>query len=149
MGDLIGLMSVILLFGSIPAIIIYIARSRHLERVKLIDRGEYTAFSRLDVQSPPLPGRFALFFGLIFIGLGLAGIIYFIVLGIDEEEAFFFALASLVVGGAMLLYYRMLAPLREKASLAYDKQLELMEVNGKRAAAAVKGAEVPQIPNQD
>ena len=68
------LVSVILIFGTIPAIVIYIARSRHLERMKLIERGEYNTFGNLDVQSPPLPGRFALFFALIFIGLGIAGL---------------------------------------------------------------------------
>ena len=140
MDDLIGLFAVILIFGTLPVIVIFIARSRHTERMKLIDKGEYTAFSRLDVQSPPLPGRYSLFWGLVVIGLGVAGIIYFIVLGIDDEENFFFSLAGIVVGGAMLLYYRMLAPLREKATRAYDTQLALMEANGKRAAAIAESA---------
>ena len=140
MDDLIGLFAVILIFGTLPVIVIFIARSRHKERMKLIDRGEYSAFSRLDVQSPPHPGRYALFSGLVIIGLGVAGIIFFIVMGIDDGEDFFMALASLVVGGAMMLYYRMLAPLREKATKAYDTQLALMEANGKRAAAIAESA---------
>jgi len=140
MEDLIPIVGIIFTFGAATAIILYIARSRHTERMKLIDKGEYTAFSRLDVQSPPLPGRYSLFWGLVIIGLGVAGIIYFIVLGIDDEENFFFSLAGIVVGGAMLLYYRMLAPLREKATRAYDTQLALMEANGKRAAAIAESA---------
>ena len=148
MDELTGLFAVILMLCAIPAIIIYIARGRHNERMKLIERGEYATFGRLDVQSPPHPGRQALFWGLVVIGLGVAGIIYFIVLGIDDEEMFFFSLAGLVVGGAMLLYYRMLAPLREKASQAYDTQLALLEANGKRAAAAVK-AEEPKAEAQE
>lgn len=144
MGELIPMVG----FIAAAAIIIFIARNRHNERMELINKGEYSAFSRLDVQSPPLPGRNALFWGLVAIGLGVAGIIYFIVLGIDDEESFFFALAGLVVGGAMLLYYRMLASLREKATKAYDTQLALLEANGKRAAAAVK-AEEPKAEAQE
>ncbi len=136
-GALIGLFAVVLSLGAPTVIIIYIARSRHNERMKLIERGEYATFGRLDVQSPPHPGRHALFWGLVVIGLGVAGLIYFIVLGIDDEEMFFFSLAGLVVGGAMLLYYRMLAPLREKAAKAYDTQLALLEANGKKRAAAI------------
>ena len=137
MGELIPMVG----FIAVAAIIIFIAGVRHKERMELINKREYSAFSRLDVQSPPLPGRNALFYGLVIIGLGVAGIIYFIVLGIDDEEMFFFALAALVVGGAMLLYYRMLAPLRVKATKAYDTQLALMEANGKRAAAIVESTE--------
>jgi len=141
MDELIGLFAVILIFGSIPVIVIYIARSRHQERMKLIERGEYQTFGRLDVQSPPLPGRHALFWGLVVLALGVAGIIFFIVMGIEDGDEFFLALASLIVGGAMLLYYRLLAPLREKAQKAYDTQLALMEANGKRVVPAAKGAE--------
>lgn len=141
MDDLIGLVAIVLIFGSIPAIIIYISRSRHNERMKLIERGEYTSIGRLDVQSPPLPGRYAMFWGLVILALGLAGIIFFIILGIDSEWSFFFSLAGLVVGGAMLLYYRLLAPLREKAQKAYDTQLALLEANGKRAVPVAEGAE--------
>ena len=137
MGELIPMVG----FIAIAAIIIFIARNRHKERMELITKGEYSAFSRLDVQSPPLPGRNALFYGLVIIGLGVAGIIYFIVMGIDDGDEFFMALAALVVGGAMLLYYRMLATLREKATKAYDTQLALMEANGKRAAAIVESTE--------
>ena len=145
MGEVIGLFSVVLIFGMIPTIVIFIARSRHKERMELIAKGEYSAFSRLDIQSPPLPGRNALFWGLVAIGLGLAGIIFFIVMGIDDGDEFFLALASLVVGGAMLLYYRMLAPLREKASEAYDTQLALMKANGNRTAAVAKSTEEQQV----
>jgi Domain of unknown function (DUF6249) len=141
MSEFIGLIAVVLIFGTIPAVVIYITRSRHLERVKLIERGEYATFGNLDVQSPPLPGRYALFFGLIIIGLGLAGIIFFMFMGIDDGEEFYLALASFVVGGAMLLYYRLLAPLREKAAQAYDTQLALMQANGKAALPAAKDTE--------
>ena len=87
MGELIPMVG----FIAVAAIIIFIAGVRHKERMELINKGEYSAFSRLDVQSPPLPGRNALFWGLVIVGLGVAGIIYFIVLGIDDEDMFFFS----------------------------------------------------------
>ncbi|MFC1614216.1 DUF6249 domain-containing protein [Gemmatimonadota bacterium] len=141
MSEFIGLIAVVLIFGTIPAVVIYIVRSRHNERMQLIERGEYSSFSRLDVQSPPHPGRYALLFSLIFIGLGLAGIIYFMVMGIDDGFPFYASLVFLVVGGAILLYYRLLAPLREKASQAYDTQLAMMQANGKAALPATKDTE--------
>ncbi|MEA2064616.1 MAG: DUF6249 domain-containing protein [Gemmatimonadota bacterium] len=137
MAVLVPIIGTIAVFGVPGAIIIYIIYSRHQQRMELIRTGNISSLTKPDVQSPPHPGRQALLWGLVFVGLGLAGLITYVVappLPYDRE-VIFFPLAGIVMGGAMLLYYRLLAPLREKAARAYETQLAILEEKTRQEAA--------------
>jgi hypothetical protein len=120
------------------AVIVYIVVStRHKERMELIHRG-------INPNRPETPstGTKSLLWGMIFAALGLAGIIYFIVLGrIEDSDMLFFAIAGFVAGGALLLYHKLTAPQRERAMNLYEKHLEAMSAKV-QSAATVKSEEV-------
>ena len=85
--------------------------------------------SARDMTKPALPGGAALGSGLIISALGIAGMIGALILSFaGKAEAALYMLICfvpvLLIGCALLLYYRMLAPLRAKAEKAYDLQLE-------------------------
>ena len=63
-------MEVFIVFGSIAAVIIYLASRRHNERMELIRKGLTT--EELDIRTAPKHSSRALFCGLFAISIGLA-----------------------------------------------------------------------------
>ncbi len=122
---------------AIPAILVFIfyikSRNRHRERMEMIRRGMVeSGYDDLSVAKPPLPGGAALVSGLLITALGIAGLIAALILSFTEQaEAtpylLMWVFPVIFSGGALLLYYRMLAPLRDKAQKAYDLQLKALE----------------------
>lgn len=97
------------------------------ERMEKIEKG--LVDSERDMTKPALPGGAVLGSGLIISALGIAGMIGALILSFaGKAEAALYMLICfvpvLLIGCALLLYYRMLAPLRAKAEKAYDLQLE-------------------------
>lgn len=132
-----GLSSGVTLMTIIAIILVFVfyvkSRNRHRERMELIRRGLVeSGYDDLNVARPPLPGGAALVAGLLITATGIAGLISVLILTSTEQaDAAPFLLMWVVpvifVGGALLLYYRMLAPLRDKAKKAYDLQLEALQ----------------------
>jgi hypothetical protein len=117
-------------FALAIAIVYVVITTRHKERMELIHRG-------INPNRPEAPstGTKSLLWGMIFVALGLAGVICFIILGrIEEPAMLYFAVAGLVTGGAMLLYHKMTAPQRERAMKLYEKHLEAMSAKIQSAA---------------
>ncbi|HUU28115.1 MAG TPA: hypothetical protein VM123_09905 [archaeon] len=111
----------LIVFGAIALIVYVVVSRRHAERMELIRQGINPLKPAV---ATPSTGSRSMLFGLIFIALGLSGIIYFIVMGeIDDPENLFFAIAGLVTGGAMIFYYWYTTPQRKKALELYEKQL--------------------------
>ena len=121
MHDLIPIVAIVFTFG-LPGFIVWaVVSRRHRERVELIKQGVNPDSNTLNLS---FPGSGALKWGLIFLAVGLAGIIYAIVLGeIGDEELFFFAIAAVMIGIALLVYYRMSAEQRIRAREIQERLL--------------------------
>lgn len=113
MKELVPIVAIVFTFG-LPAFIVWaLVSRRYKERVELIRQGINPDSNTLTLS---FPGAKALMWGLIFLAVGLAGIIHTLVMGrIGDRELFFLAIASVMVGLAMLLYYRLIADQRERA----------------------------------
>ncbi len=73
---------------------------------------------------------------MIFAALGLAGLIFYIVMGeIEDPERLFFAISSLVLGGALFAYYRLTMPQRKKAQELMERYMEAMAEQNRAAAS--------------
>jgi len=105
--------AVIVTVIGIVIIVIFIARYHHKERVMLIEKG----INPLTAASPKPVAR-SLFWGLLLVGLGLAGFIAnFLVKGMESGAVLIF-LMMFFSGAAMLIYWRITKPQREKALAA-------------------------------
>ena len=124
MEEFIGLMAVILIFGTPILIVFLIVRARHREKIALIKSGHY---DQISIVKPPSTGNAALAWGMIFIALGLAGVTCSSMSGIgDDPEDIFWSLAVFLCGGALILYWRITAPIRKKAMELFELQIEEM-----------------------
>ena len=120
MGDLIGLTAVVLIFGAIPAIIIFIASRRHKERMEMLSKGVNAS---LFTQAPS-PGSKPLLWGLIAVAIGLALLISAVAIQRHiDRDMITFALFFLFGGGATLLYWKLTAKDREFARRLHEKHL--------------------------
>ena len=122
MLELVPLTAIIMSLG-LPAFIVWVVISRrHKERVELIKQGINPDSNTLELS---FPGSRALKWGLIFLAVGLAGILYAIVMQeIGDEDLFFLAIASVMVGLALLLYYRLIGEQRKRAREIQEKMVE-------------------------
>ena len=122
MGDFIGLVAVVLIFGAIPAIIIFIASRRHKERMEMLRRGINAS---LFTQAPSLStGSKPLLWGLIASAIGLALLISAVFVQRHfDRDMITFALFFLFGGGATLLYWKLTAKDRESVRRLHEKHL--------------------------
>jgi len=106
-------------FAAVVLVVYFVTLRRHAERMEMIRQGFYPKDNIIKI-----PGTRSLFWGLILIALGIAGIIYFIVIGkIDDPDNLYLVLAACISGAASLLYYRLSAPQRERAMRLYEQQI--------------------------
>ena len=120
MGDFIGLVAVVLIFGAIPAIVIFIASRRHKERMEMLSKGVNAS---LFAQAPS-PGSKSLLWGLIAVAVGLALLISSVLVMRHFDRGLMMAsLILLFGGGATLLYWRITAKDREFARRLHEKHL--------------------------
>lgn len=106
MGELTGLMAVLLIFGGTPTLIILIyyfgRNAKHKERMALIDKGMDPAV----YMKEEAPYFNALMWGLLILGIGLGsflGYILYAYAGMGEE--YMIPSMSLIFGGLGLVSY--------------------------------------------
>jgi len=111
MSDLIPIVVPLGLFAAIAVPVILLARYRHNERMEMLRQG---------MNPPPaVPGRGALFWGLVFtfVGTALAAVSF-----MPEEDFWVGAAVSLSLGAAMLVYYKITAPERERMTRGHEER---------------------------
>jgi hypothetical protein len=120
MFDIVPVIAIVFSLG-LPGFIVWIIVSRrHMERVELIKQGVNPDGNTLKIS---LPGDKALGWGLVFLAVGLSGVVS-IWLHYGDEDLFFAAIASTAVGVALLIYYRLTAEQRKRAREIQEKMLE-------------------------
>ena len=104
-GELVAIIAIISLFGTIFGVVYLIYTTRHRERMALLERGETAEIFQSSANRND-----SLKWGLVAIGSGIGLLIGNILaaIGLQEEVAFFSML--LIFGGAgLLLHYLLLA----------------------------------------
>jgi len=115
--------------GAIVLIVCFVVSHRHNEKMALIAQG-ILPFRIPDPTS--LLGSKSLCCGLIFIALGLAGVILFIINGnMDDIEAVCFIVTIFLIGGALLLYHKLTSGQREWGMRLYEKMVAGVSDKGK------------------
>lgn len=122
MDDFIGLCAVILSLAA-PTVIVYIiVRARHREKMELIKTGQY---DKLSIAKAPNMGNSVLAWGMVFVALGLAGVTFFLITGFPhDDDSLYMAIASLMGGAALIIYWKITAPIRQKAMELFELQIE-------------------------
>ncbi len=109
-------------FGSIVAIVIFIASRRNRERIEMIRKGmdpyKYIAMPKIKT------GNRTLFWGILAVAIGLALVTgsVFIQKNFDRDMMTF-AILFMFGGGAMLLYWKLTAKDREHARRLQEEHL--------------------------
>jgi hypothetical protein len=108
--------------AAIVLIVYFVVSHRHRERMEFFGQG----IGPFCIPAPSsLMGSKSLCCGLIFIALGLAGVILFIINGnMEDIEAVCFIVTVFLLGGAMLLYHRLTAGMREWGRRLYEKKVD-------------------------
>jgi hypothetical protein len=116
---LVPIIAIIVIFGSPTFIIFFLARYRHEQKMEMIRRGIYPSMHTTTYQ-----GAISLVFGLLLTFLGIAAIIFNIILfvrinqmpGVHAFNPIFliFGLFILAAGVALLVYWKLTAPERER-----------------------------------
>ena len=130
MGEFIGLVAVIFIFGSIPAIVIFIAAKRHKEKMKLIEKGVnmpiHSQAAHIDSGSKPL------LWGLIAVAIGLALLFSgFVIQRSMDRDLVTFGMFFLFGGGAVLLYWKLTKNERDTARSLNEEYMKKMIENYK------------------
>ena len=115
-------MDTLVFFGSITAIVVYIAYSRHKERMEMIRKGiNPVLFAK---RPNPATGNTTLFIGLVIFAIGLALLVGAIFVQRYFDRGMMTAsMVNLFAGGAMLLYWKLTAKDRENARRLYEEHL--------------------------
>jgi preprotein translocase subunit YajC len=123
MEEFIGLTAVILIFGSIPAIIIYISWRRSQERMEMIRKGVNPIVFQ-QMQAPKV-GSGDLKAGIIItaVGIGCAIGASQIQRSIDRD-LMTVAVIVIMIGLSLLLYWAIIRKERERVQQIYERQLE-------------------------
>jgi len=111
MKDLIPIVVPLGFFAAIAVPVIFLARYRHNERVEMLRQGIN--------PSSAVPGRGALFWGLVFTFVGAALVIVSLM---PEEDFWVGGAVSLSLGAAMLVYYKVTASERERMMRRYEER---------------------------
>ncbi|MFC1541540.1 DUF6249 domain-containing protein, partial [Candidatus Latescibacterota bacterium] len=117
--------AVIFIFGSIPAIIIFIASRRHKEKMELINRGVnmpiHSQAASVNTGSKPL------LWGLIAVAIGLALLLSaFAVQRNVDRDLVTFSLFFLFGGCATLLYWKLTKKERDEARALNEAYMKKM-----------------------
>ncbi|MFC1541755.1 DUF6249 domain-containing protein [Candidatus Latescibacterota bacterium] len=130
MSELIGLVAVIFIFGSIPAVIIFIASQRHKEKIELINQGInipiHSKASQITTGSKPL------LWGLLAVAIGLALLVSgFVVQRNVDRDIVTFGMFFLFGGGATLLYWKLTKKERDAERTLNEEYMKKMIENYK------------------
>ena len=109
------------IFAAIVLIVYFVVSHRHSEKMELLSQG----IMPFCIPAPSsLMGSKSLCWGLIFLALGLAGVILFIINGnMEDIEAVCFIVTVFLLGGALLLYHKLTAGMREWGRRLYEKKV--------------------------
>ncbi len=112
---MVPIIAILTTFGVPCAIIITIAVLRHRQKMELVRQG-----INPNTAVPSYPGNKPLLWGLILIGLGVAGIVTSIY---DSDHDFMrFGILSLGAGIALLVYWKVSEPDRKRAMRLYEEK---------------------------
>ncbi|MFC1490549.1 DUF6249 domain-containing protein [Candidatus Latescibacterota bacterium] len=125
MGELIGLTAVVLIFGSVPAVIIFIIAKRHKEKMMMINKGPiHSQTFQGDCGSAPL------LWGIVAMAIGLASLFsgYVVQQRIDRDLVTFGTF--LLFGGcASLIYWKITKKERDTARNLNEEYMKKMIEN--------------------
>ncbi len=110
----IGLVAVLLIFGSIPALILYFLYSRHKVKMDMLSRGVNPA----QFSAPPSPrsGNATLLLGLLGVFTGLSFIISAVLVQKNfDRDLMTVGIMFIFTGAAFITYWKMTAHERESA----------------------------------
>ena len=114
-GQLVPIISIIMAFGTPAAVIIVFAVLRHRQRIELIRQG-----INPDQGIPQYPKQKPLLWGVLLLGLGIAGIASSVWRGDAGLTRFGFLFIG--AGIALLVYWRLTAPDRERARRLFEER---------------------------
>ena len=123
---------VLVTLGIITAIVLivyFIVSSRHNEKMALISQG----ILPFRIPAPTsLLGSKSLCASLIFLALGVAGVILFIINGnMEDIEAVCFIVTIFLLSGALFLYHKLTSRQREWGMRLYEKKVAGVSDKGK------------------
>lgn len=107
--------------AAIVLIVYFVVSHRHSEKMELISQG----ILPFRIPAPTfLIGSKSLCCGLIFLALGVSGVIIFIINGnMEDIEALCFIITVFLLGGALLLYHKLTSRQREWGMRLYEKKV--------------------------
>jgi len=143
---LVPIFAIIFTFGVPATVIIIIAVLRHRQRIEFIRQG-----INPDQGIPQYPKQKSLLWGVLLLGLGIAGIASSIWSGNHDLMTFGFLFIG--AGIALLVYWRLTAPDRERARRLFEERyaagLGDLQTPARRAYAeptvSVKETETPGV----
>lgn len=122
-------------FAAIVLIVYFVVSHRHSEKMELISQG----IRPLGIFPAPssLIGSKSLCCGLIFLALGVSGVILFIInWNMDDIEALCFIITVFFLGGALLLYHKLTSRQREWGMRLYEKKVNAVSRQDKNTQMA-------------
>lgn len=121
-GELIPIIAIIVIFGVPGAIIVTLAQLRHNEKMELIRQG-----IRPEEDVPRYPGRKSLLWGMLLAGLGFAAVIS--ALWRPDTDLIRFGFLFIGAGVALLVYWKVTAPEREREIRLIEERLRANQGN--------------------
>jgi len=105
----------IALFAMVVLIVYFVVRSHHAERMELIKHGINPAKYKIHV-----PGKGVLVWGILFLALGIGGIVALMLVhypaaGEEKFSTVFLSVAGILAGIGFIIYWIISAPERERA----------------------------------
>lgn len=131
-------------FLSIGAIIIVISYLRHRERMEMLNRGVNPV--KVTIPTAPRIGSFALFIGLLAIGLGISLFLGGYLFQDADRDILMGAVILLCSGFALLLYWKLTAKDREYAHKAYMENMAAIRAELEKKNT---GSEMTENSNAD
>jgi len=121
-------------FAAIVLIVYFVVSHRHSEKMEFISQG----IRPFAIPAPSsLIGSKSLCCGLIFLALGVSGVILFIInWNMDDIEALCFIITVFLLGGALLLYHRLTEGTREWGRRLYEKKVNAVSRQEKNTQMA-------------
>ncbi len=120
--------------AAIVLIVYFVVSHRHSEKMELISQG----IRPFCIPAPSsLIGSKSLCCGLIFLALGVSGVIIFIINGnMEDIEALCFIITVFLLGGALLLYHKLTSRQREWGMRLYEKKVNSVSRQDKNTSMA-------------
>ncbi|MFC1509386.1 DUF6249 domain-containing protein [Candidatus Omnitrophota bacterium] len=115
--------NVLIIFGSIAAIVIFIVVAKYKVRMEMIKKGPVSF-----TGTPSKTGSASLLIGLFSVAIGLA---FFIMSFVHffEEDIFTFGMFWILGGAAFLIYWKVTAGDREQSCAWYEQLLSMKKEN--------------------